>query len=204
MKTFGSFLVLTCILAVVPAYAENDFTIFGAGLREGKLTVKSATSTATSFSNLDPHTFGTFGLRFGHAKVFGGEHTIAYAPNFVEANTKAVIYNSNFVVQAPLQKAKPYVTAGIGSIFTWGTDSSGRPAFAKIGKKFALNYGGGVKVLPAGPVGIRFDIRGYAIPSAKFNLLAATITDPLATIKSQTQTLNLLEYGFGVIFAIGK
>ena len=92
------------------------------------------------------------------------------------------------------------MTAGLGSIFSFGTDSSGRPSLGKIGSKFAINYGGGVKVLPAGPVGIRFDIRGYLIPSVKFNLP----TSPTATIQSQTQTLNMLEAGFGIIFAFGK
>lgn len=204
MKNVGCFLVLTCMLAVVPVHADSDVTLFGAAQHQGKLTVQSATSTATTTSNFNPGTFGTFGIRFGHGKVFGGEHTIAYAPNFLEANTKAVIYNSDILVQAPLPKLKPYGTIGLGSIFTWGTDDSGRPAFAKIGNKFALNYGGGVKVLPAGPVGIRFDIRGYVIPSAKFNLLAATPTNPLATIKSESQTLNMLEVGMGVIFSFGK
>jgi len=200
MKNLRCFLVLTCILAAVPAYAEAYFTIFGAAQHQGKLTLQSASTTATTTSNFNPHTFGTFGLRFGHGKVFGGEHTIAYAPNFLEANTKAIIYNSDILVQAPLPKAKPYVTAGLGSIFSFGTDSSGRPSLGKIGSKFAINYGGGVKVLPAGPVGIRFDIRGYLIPSVKFNLP----TSPTATIQSQTQTLNMLEAGFGIIFAFGK
>src|SRR2546426_8526841 len=183
MKIIGSFLILTCILAVVPSYGEGDVTLFGAAQHEGKLNVQSATSTATNFSSFDPATFGTFGFRFGHGNVFGGEHTIAYAPNFIEANTKAIIYNSDILVQAPLPKVKPYATAGLGTIFTFGTDSSGQPSFGKIGSKFALNYGGGVKVLPAGPVGIRFDIRGYLIPSVKFNVAAPTTSDPFATVK---------------------
>ena len=208
MKNLGCFLILTCFLAAVPVYAENDVTIFGAVQHEGKLNVKSAQSTASTTSNFNPGNFGTFGLRVGSGKVWGHEHTFAYAPNFIEANTKAIIYNSNFLVQAPLPKAKPYVTAGLGSIFSFGTDDSGRPSFAKIGKafpgKFALNYGGGVKVLPAGPVGIRFDIRGYLIPSVKFNVVAPTLSDPKATVKSSSQTLNMMEAGFGIIFAFGK
>jgi hypothetical protein len=200
MKNLRCFLVLTSILAALPAYAENDFTIFGAAQHQGKLTLQSASTTATTTSNFNPHTFGTFGIRIGHGKVFGGEHTIAYAPNFLEANTKAIIYNSDILVQAPLPKVKPYVTAGLGSIFSFGTDSSGRPSLGKIGSKFAINYGGGAKVLPAGPIGIRFDIRGYLIPSVKFNLP----TSPTATVQSQTQTLNMLEAGFGIIFAFGK
>jgi len=204
MKKIRCFLVLTCFIAAIPAYADNDLTLFGAAQHEGKLNVQSAATAAATTRSFDPATFGTFGLRFGHAKVFGSEHTIAYAPNFLEADTKAVFWNSNLLVQAPLPKVKPYVTAGIGSIFSWGEDSAGRPSFAKIGTKFALNYGGGVKVLPAGPVGLRFDIRGYAIPGSKFNIPFPTPIDPLATIQSQSQTLNVLEVGFGVIFSFSR
>ena len=204
MKNIGCFLALVCILAAVPLYADNDLTLFGAAQHQGKLTLQTATATASQFSTFNPGTFGSFGIRFGHGKVLGGEHTIAYAPNFLEANTKAIIYNSDFLVQAPLPKVKPYGTVGMGSIFSWGTDASGRPSLGKIGNKFAINYGGGVKVLPAGPVGVRFDLRGYLIPSVKFNLLAPTITNPLATLKSQSETLNMLEAGVGIIFSFGK
>lgn len=203
MKHLGCFLALVCILAVVPAYADDDVTLFGATQHEGKLNVQSATSTATSISNFNPATFGTFGARFGHGKVFGGEHTLAYSPNFIEANTKAFIYNSDIRIQVPAPKLQPYVVAGMGTFITWGTDDSGRPSFGKIGSKFALNYGGGVKVMP-GPVGISFDIRGYTLPSVKFNLVAPTTTDPLATVKSESTTLNMLEAGIGVVFSFGK
>jgi Outer membrane protein beta-barrel domain len=203
MKNIGCFLLLTCFLAI-PVYADDDLTLFGAAQHQGKLTAQTATTTASTIQSFNPGTFGTFGLRFGHGSVFGGEHTIAYAPNFIEANTKAVIYNSDVLVQMPLPKVKPYATAGMGTIFTWGEDGSGRPSFAKIGTRFALNYGGGVKVLPAGPVGLRFDIRGYLIPNAKFNLLAPTPTDPLATVKSQGQTLNMLEVGLGIVFSFAR
>jgi hypothetical protein len=64
-----------------------------------------------------------------------------------------------------------------------------------------LNYGGGIKVFPAGRVGIRFDIRGYRIPNAKFNL--PSLTNPLDTLLSRGESLNVLEAGFGIIFNIG-
>lgn len=199
MKNFRCFLLLVCILSATVARASDvDATLFGAAQHQGKLTLQSAETTATTTSTFNPGSFGTFGLRFGHGKVFGGEHTIAYAPNFLTSDSKALIYNSNFLIQAPLPKIKPYVTAGLGWIFTWGTDDSGRPALGKIGDKFAVNYGGGVKIFPAGPVGVRFDIRGYTLPSVKFNI--PTFTSPTATVQSTTQTLNMLEAGIGVIF----
>src|SRR5262249_44962797 len=124
-----------------------------------------------------------------------------YAPNFLEGDTKAILYNSDFLVQAPFPKAKPYGSVGMGTVFTWGTDALGRPSLGKIGNKFAINYGGGVKILPAGPGGGRFYLRGYVTPRVKFNLF--TPLNPLATVKSQSETLNMLEAGLGIIFSFG-
>jgi hypothetical protein len=200
MKTLRCFLVFTCIFAAgaaFPAFAEQTFTIFGAAQHQGKLTLQSAQGTATTTSNLDPRTFGEFGIRYGHGKVIGGEHTFAYAPNFIEGNTRAVIYNSNLMVQAPLPKVTPYGTVGLGAVFTWSDDSNGRPAIASIGNKFAINYGGGVKIFPAGPVGVRFDLRGYTLPSVKFNVPASIQTQ---TVQTQDQSLSFFEYGFGIVF----
>ena len=203
MKKLRCFLVFLCVLAAVPAYADGDITLFGAAQHQGKLTLQSAQSTVAVTSNLDPRTFGMFGARFSHGKILGGEHTFAYVPDFLGGNARAFIYNSDFMVQAPLPKVRPYAVAGLGTIFTWGTNSSGQPELSKIGTKFALNYGAGLKIFPAGPVGVRFDIRGYAIPSAAFNLPVLTNVgnqSVLATVKSQSQTLNLLEVGLGVVF----
>jgi hypothetical protein len=201
MKSFVCFLMFMFAIAVVPAFADGDVTLFGAAQHEGKLTTSTASATATTTSNFNPGTFGTFGIRIGHVKkVVGGEGTFAYSPNFIDANAKALILASNLVLQIPTPKVQPYATVGMGTFFTYGTDSAGRPAFGKIGSKFALNYGGGLKIMPAGPVGLRFDIRDYAIPSASFNVSAATLANPLATVKSASQTLNVLETGIGVVF----
>src|SRR5262245_49306409 len=170
MKRLLCFLVLTCILADLPAYAASDFTLFGAAQHQGKLTVQSAGTTASSVTNFNPGSFGTFGIRYETGRVIGGEHTFAYTPNFLNGDAKGIIYNSNLFVQVPAPKVKPYVTAGLGTILTFGTDSAGRPSLTKIGTKFAMNYGGGIKIFAAGPVGVRFDIRGYLIPDVHFNL----------------------------------
>lgn len=199
MKNLRCFLVLVCILAAVPAYAQSDFTLFGAAHRPGNLTLSSAAQTGSTISNFNPATFGAFGVRLGHGRIYGGEHTIIYSPNFLEKDTKAVIYNSNVLIQAPLPKARPYLTGGLGSIISFGTDAAGRPSLGKIGTKFAINYGGGVKVLPAGPVGVRFDIRGYLVPSVKLNL--PTLQNQ--TVKSESQNLKILEVGAGIVFSFG-
>jgi Outer membrane protein beta-barrel domain len=201
MKKLGCFLLFACFLIAVPAYADGDLTLFGAAQHQGKLTLQAAQSAATTPTNFNPGTFGAFGIRFGHGKILGGEHTFAYAPNFLTNQSKAIIYNSDILVQAPLPKIRPYGTAGLGTVFSWGTDSSGQPALSKIGTKFALNYGAGLKVFPAGPIGVRFDIRGYIIPNARFNLPSAIVHGQvISTTQSQSQTLNMLEVGLGVVF----
>jgi hypothetical protein len=42
------------------------------------------------------------------------------------------------------------------------------------------------------------------IPSVRFNVATPTVTDPLATLKSESQTLNMLEVGFGIVFSFGE
>src|SRR3990172_9574604 len=148
MKTLGSFLVLVVLLLMtMPAYA-NDVTLFGGFQHQGKLTLTSGAASAGRV--FDPTNFGAFGIRYGHGRVVGSEHTIAYTPNFIESGRKAIFYNSNLLVQAPLPAVRPYGTVGLGSIFTFGD------SVIDIGNKFAVNYGVGLKVAPAGPVGVRF------------------------------------------------
>jgi hypothetical protein len=206
MKILGCFLIVTLVLAVVPLRADNDLTLFGAGQHQGKLNLQTATNTATTVSNFNPGTFGTYGIRYGHGGIVGFEQTLAYTPHFMDPNTKGFISNSDLMITVPVPKVKPYATVGPGFIFTWGTDESGQPSLAKIGNKFALNYGGGVKVMPGGPVGLRFDIRGYLIPNAVFNLPIAAIGNPLGalgSVQTQSQNINVLEVGVGVIFVFG-
>jgi hypothetical protein len=175
MKKLGCFLLLVFLLMSAPAFA-GDLTLFGGLQRPGKITLRSAGQAATDFT-FDPSNFGVIGLRVGIGKkVFGNESTFAYSSNFIDTKSKAVILNSNLIVQAPTPVAKPYVTAGLGSIITKGE------GLTDIGSKFAINYGGGLKVTLAGPVGGRFDVRGYALPSV------------------QSQTLHVLEVTLGVVF----
>src|SRR5437867_1038767 len=125
MKKIGCFLLFLSLFSTVSAFADTDLTLFGAAQNQGKLTVKTATTAATTPSNFDPGTFGVFGIRFDQSKVIGHEQTIAYTPHFLESNTKAVIYNGDIMFQTPTPKIKLYGVAGPGWIFSWGTDSSG-------------------------------------------------------------------------------
>ena len=171
MKTIGSFLLVFLLLAV-PALAA-DFTIFGGVQHPGKITLRdSASSVANQLR--DPINVGVFGFRAGHGGVWGGEHTLAYAPNFLDSNSRAIIYSSNVRIQVLTPVVRPYATAGLGWVLSSGEGLS------DIGSKFAVNYGGGVKLFS--PIGLRIDVRGYTIPGV------------------QDQTLNLVEVSLGVVF----
>jgi opacity protein-like surface antigen len=180
--------VLILVVNAQARAADLDVTVFGGVQRQGKLTLRSAPGTTVNLlRTINSTNFGVFGVRFGHGRVFGGEHTLAFAPNFIDADTKAVIYNSNFRVQAPLPVVRPYGTVGLGLI---GTSGDGLGSF---GTKFALNYGGGVKFMPAGPVGVNVDVRGYAVPSTEFKVFT-----------TESQRVDFLEVTVGVVFAFGQ
>ena len=176
MKSLGRFLILFVVLSL-PAFAQdNELTLFAGGHFPGGISLSSAGSGGTTIIN-DPFNVGVFGLRYGRANIWGHEETFAYTPNFLDSNSKAVILNSNIVIQAPLPVVRIYATAGPGTLISWGNGLS------DVGSKFALNYGGGIKVRPSGPVGVRFDARGYSV----FGI--------------QSQTLKILEVTAGIYFA---
>ena len=182
-----SFLLVLIFIMNSPARAI-DLTAFGGVQRQGKLTLQSAPGTTLNLlRTINATNFGVFGVRFGHGGIFGGEHTLAFAPNFIDADTKAFIYNSDFRLQAPLPVVRPYGVVGLGLI---GTSGEG---VGRFGTKFALNYGGGVKVLPAGPIGIGVDVRGYSVPSTEFKVFS-----------TQDQTVNFLEVSIGVVFTFSS
>jgi hypothetical protein len=184
----ATFLALLMSIMSFPAQAQSDITVFGGVQRQGKLTLQTAPSTTVNFlRTINSTNFGVFGVRFGHGNVFGGEHTVAYAPNFITADTKAFIYNSNVLLQAPLPVVRPYGTLGLGLIATSGD------GLGTFGTKFAINYGGGVKFIPSGPVGIQVDVRGYTLPSTEFKIFEA-----------ESQNVNFLEVSFGVVFRVGR
>ena len=185
---FRSALVALLSLVMNLPARGTDLTVFGGVQRQGKLTLQSApSSTINLLRTINSTNFGVFGVRIGHGGVFGGEHTLAFTPNFIDADTKAILYNSNVLIQAPLPVVRPYGTVGLGLI---GTSGKGVGVF---GTKFALNYGGGVKFTPAGPVGMRVDVRGYTVPTAEFRVFT-----------TQNQSLNFVEVSVGVIFLLSK
>jgi len=172
MKITGCFLIVLCF-AAAPAFAA-DLTLFGGYQRQGKVTLNSAAASGGTVTQIvkDPFGVGTFGLRFGSSGIFGHEETFEYTRHFIDTNSKAINLSSNFQLTATVPKIKPYVTAGLGTFIVRGSGIS------DIGAKFAYNYGGGVKVMPEGPIGVRGDIRGYRITGvagSQMNVLEVTL-----------------------------
>src|SRR6478672_8879930 len=79
-----TFVLALILFSTVGAHAvELDITAFGGVQRQGKLTLRSAPSTSVSLiRTINSTNFGIFGARIGHGRIFGGEHTVAFSPNF--------------------------------------------------------------------------------------------------------------------------
>src|SRR5262249_9909111 len=84
-------LMLFVFVLSLPAQATDiDITAFGGVQRQGKLTLQSVPGTTVNLiRTINSTTFGVFGGRISHGHVFGGEHTLAFSPNFIDSDTKA-------------------------------------------------------------------------------------------------------------------
>lgn len=178
MNYFCRFLSLLFLLPV--SLHASDLTLFGGFHHPGKITLQpsaGAISSATGQLLTDPKDFGVFGARLYRSNMpIGPEFTVAYSPSFVESGVNAFIYNINLRASLMPGPLTPYVTAGIGGLRAGGT---GPGAF---GNKFAINYGGGVKLGLVGPLEGRIDLRGYSVRGI------------------QNQNLNLIEATVGIVF----
>ncbi len=157
-----------------------DMTFFVGGVSAGSITVDNV-KTALDNSPV-------YGFRLGTYFVpsFGMEHTLAFSSDYLFPRNlsdikeaKGFVYNCNLIINIPVGKVVPYATAGIGLIHQYGD------ANLPIGTKLAFNYGGGLK-FPSliGPLGLRFDMRGYS-----------------ASIVSNS--LHMFEVSGGILFSFG-
>ena len=185
----GTLVFLGVFIALsAQSFAQNfHFSVFGGWNKPGKVAL------ANVRSGLNGN--GMVGVRFeaDFARIIGWENTLAYSPNFgkpetlaTTSNSRALIYSSNLVLNAPIRHFVPYATVGVGLI------ASKRILLApsqllnpqEFGTTFAVNYGGGLKLTKlAGPVGLRFDVRGYTLPDVF------------------SQRMNILEVSGGIMFS---
>lgn len=175
-------LLLGAVLLSSAQVGASDLTFFVGGVKPGEITFRDVKTSLDSSPIL--------GVRLANSIVplFGLEHTLAFSSDYLFpdsldqiSETKGFVYNSNLILNLPLKafSAVPYLTAGAGLIHQYG-DSD-----LPVGTKFAFNYGGGLKFPRlAGPLGLRFDVRGY-----RAGIL--------------TKKLNLLEVSGGVLLSLG-
>jgi hypothetical protein len=172
--SFHYSVVLCLFLVAIFASASfaADITLFTGVQNPGKLTIDNVVR--------DTKLGGVFGARFSAGQVIGFEQTLAFSPNFLESGLRAFNAQSNLHVGIPAGRVVPYATAGVGLIATFGDSLT----FGDIGTKFSVNYGGGIKLRKlAGPLGVRFDVRGYSLPGVF------------------SQTLNFVEGTAGLLFS---
>jgi hypothetical protein len=182
MNSRHSILFLFIVLFMGTAQLQAaDLTFYAGGVKPGSISYHDVKTSLDSSP--------IWGIRFStnFVPLFGMEHTFAFSydylfPSNVAAIKKArgFVYNSNLIINLPVGKAVPYLTAGAGLLHQYGDTE------LPIGTKFAFNYGGGLKFPHlAGPLGLRFDLRGYR---------AGVISNKL----------NLLEVSGGILLSFGK
>jgi len=152
-------LTLAVLLFWIPRARAQDITIFIGGAVPGSISVGNIT---TKLDN--GHIWG-FRLSTSIVPLLGIEHTVAFSSDFLFPknasdikDAKGFVYNSNVILNIALGKLAPYGTIGIGLIRQYGSPE------LPVGTKFAVNYGGGLKARKLlGPLGFRFDARGYSV-----------------------------------------
>jgi hypothetical protein len=172
-------------IAMITLFADRlqaaDLTFFVGGVSPGSVTYGNV-KTALDNSPV-------FGFRLGTYFVpcFGMEHTLAFSSDYLFpknltdiSEAKGFVYHSNLIIDIPAGSVVPYFTAGVGLIHQYG-DSN-----LPVGTKLAFNYGGGIKFPKViGPLGLRFDMRGYSV---------GTFSD----------NLNMFEASGGILFSFGR
>ncbi len=163
----------------------GQFTLFAGYLNPGNVTVPNVREA------LDFRGTGLYGARaeFDFHRVIGLEENVAFSPRLFNptlvptdaSNARGFLESTNLVLNIPIGRFVPFVTGGLGFMKPWGSD------FFTMDTKLAGSYGGGVKLdRLVGPVGLRFDVRGWSV---------ANVGD---------RTLNMLEASGGLTFTWGE
>ncbi len=170
---FARFLLAAVAVAVFFAVplSSADLTLFAGGVRPGTISYNNVKTALDSGPVIGAR------LRTNIVPKLGVEHTLAFSsdylfpPRTAIKEAKGFVYNSNLIIDVPVHKVVPYLTAGVGVLHQYG-DSD-----LPVGTRFAFNYGGGLKFPKlAGPLGLRFDVRGYNASafSGSINLFEAS------------------------------
>ena len=121
-------------------------------------------SVTLSTGELEFDNFSVFGIR--HEKdlfsILGLENTFSFSPGSVLTtageNDKGIQSTSNLVLNIPVGRVLPFVTAGLGVSHKTGG------SFPDVGRSFLINWGAGVKLTHlVGLLGLRMDYRRFSI-----------------------------------------
>jgi hypothetical protein len=184
MKRIAAITMFLIALCAVQAQAAGSASFFVGYLNPGDITVSNVKNSLDGTADFG----GRF--EFDFAKILGVEQNIAFSNSIFGSNSptgttlkdaRGLLYSSNLVINIPLSRFVPYATAGVGLVHPFNIDVN------PVGTKFAINYGGGIKLERlAGPVGLRFDVRGWTAPDVF------------------ESTLNMMEVSGGIVFTWGK
>ena len=157
----GALALLLSMNVLSPNVMAGDLTVFTGFQKAGELTLANTPGTISGAVTGDTNWGGVFGVRYSGGRILGFEPSIGFSPNFLDSSVSALDAQGNLIVNVPLPGFTPYATVGAGLVGSWGD------SVKSIGTKFAINYGGGVKIKNlAGPIGVRFDLRGYTTTNA--------------------------------------
>jgi hypothetical protein len=167
-QLLGIAMVLATVSVFIRPLQAADLTFFVGGVNPGTIKYRDVKTS------LDGSPIYGFRVSTGFVPFFGMEHTLGFSSDYLfpqhvtgTKDTKGFVYNSNLIISVPVHKTVPYFTFGAGMIRQYGSGDM------PVGTRFALNYGGGLKFPRVmGPLGLRFDMRGYRVGfSNKLNLL---------------------------------
>jgi hypothetical protein len=174
-------LIAALIIFFAASSQATDLTFYVGGVKPGSIKFNDVKTTLDSSP--------IFGFRLANNFIprFGMEHTLAFSSDYLFPrnlsaikNARGFVYNSNLIFNIPAKVVTPYITVGAGLMHQYGD------ANLPVGTKFAFNYGGGLKFPHiAGPLGLRFDMRGY-------------------TAGAISNKLNTLEVSGGVLLSLGR
>ena len=160
MKKAIAAVLFAIFFCAAQGMAAGQFSLYAGYLNPGDLNLENLQE---GFSLRGT---GLYGARaeFDFLRYFGIEQNIGFSPRLVNStlfpgqasDVRGFIYSSNVVLNIPYSHVVPFVTAGIGFVKPWGSD------FNLFDTKLAGNFGGGIKLNKlAGPIGLRFDVRGW-------------------------------------------
>jgi len=170
--------------------ASGQFSLYGGYLNQGgNVSLTTVSNGVTNTLHFQGSALYGARVEFDFHRIIGLEENVGFSPRLFDsafrvpapsADTRGFLYSTNLVLNIPLGRFVPYVTGGVGFLKPWGT------GFKPFDARFAGNYGGGLKLdRLIGPVGLRFDVRGWSVKNVF------------------SRTLNMVEASGGVTVSWG-